>query len=166
MRKRCTLFQKTPTQSNGTDALSHASTLPRETGVKNTTIKIRFMAEKLHLLALQKNKKNLKIPHFYQGVGKVLPVINTSTGLENELPAMMLVWAAYTFTIFTSGAVSVGRLAEALLCPRCKTPPWYRVMDQRHTHTHKSSNSLRDQPKTSQLRPNTLRSNVATRSYK
>lgn len=140
MWKRCTLFQKTPTQSNSTDTQSCLD-FAEGNGVKNTTLKIRFMAEKLHLLAPQK-KKNQKSYHIFLRVvgwlegGAVLPLINTSTGLENELPAMMLGWAAYTFTIFTSGAAGVGRLVEPPLCPRCKMPPGYHGKDQRQTQTH------------------------------
>lgn len=61
MWKHCTLFQKkTPTRQNGRHTQSYFD-FAEGNRVKNTTIKIRFIAEKLHLLALRKNK----IPIFY-----------------------------------------------------------------------------------------------------
>lgn len=70
--------------------------------MKNTTIKIVFIVEKLQFLASTKS-------HFlFFSRGGALALINTSTGLENELPEMMPVWDAYGFAIYTSRTDNVG----------------------------------------------------------
>lgn len=78
--KACTLFQNTHM------AKWHRHTLSRfffakGSGVKNTTIKMIFIVEKLQFLASAKS-------HFLFFSGG-LALINASTGLENELPEMM-----------------------------------------------------------------------------